>query len=115
MKLDDVLSAAKDSASVRRVFAEPVERDGVTVIAAATVSGGAGGGSGTDNEGQEGSGAGFGVGARPMGAYVLEGGRVRWQPALDVNRLITMVGIVTAAAILAGARIVKPRECSCTK
>jgi hypothetical protein len=44
-----------------RVFAEPYEKDGVTVIAAATVAGGAGGGGGHDERGQEGEGGGFGV------------------------------------------------------
>ncbi|WP_280461293.1 spore germination protein GerW family protein [Nocardia carnea] len=105
MKVDDILATAQDSMSVRRVFADPVERDGVMVITAAAVSGGAGGGTGTDEEGKEGSGGGFGVGAKPVGAYVVADGRVSWEPAVDVNRLITVAGFVTVAVTFAGLRL----------
>jgi uncharacterized spore protein YtfJ len=107
MKLEDVLTTAKDSMTVQRVFGEPIERDGTTVIAAAAISGGGGGGGGTDKDGQEGSGGGFGMGAKPVGAYVLRGGQVRWQPAIDVNRLMTVVGIVAVTSLVVGVRIAK--------
>jgi hypothetical protein len=42
------------------VFTEPYEKDGVTVIAAAIVAGGAGWWRGHDERGQEGEGGGFG-------------------------------------------------------
>ncbi|MGW0183024.1 hypothetical protein [Nocardia sp. NPDC003345] len=51
------------------------------------------------------------MGGRPVGAYVLGDGQVRWQPALDVNRAITVTGIVAAIVALAGmrdARVVAP-------
>lgn len=105
MKVEDVLTTAKDSMTVRRVFADPVERGGVTVIAAAAVSGGGGGGTGTDDAGKEGSGGGFGVGAKPVGAYVVSEGRVRWQPAVDVNRLVTVAGVVAVAMTIAALRL----------
>ena len=57
-------------ASVKRVYGEPYEKDGLTVIPAAVVGGGAGGGAGHDDKGQEGEGGGFGVSGRPAGAYV---------------------------------------------
>ncbi|MGK8557463.1 spore germination protein GerW family protein [Nocardia gipuzkoensis] len=107
MKVEDVLASAKDAMTVRRVYAEPVERDGATLIAVAAVSGGGGGGGGTDKDGQEGSGVGFGLGAKPVGVYVLRDGQVSWQPAIDVNRLITVVGVVAITALLVGARIAK--------
>src|SRR3954469_24391471 len=81
---------------VRRAY----EKEGVTVIAAAAVAGGAGGGSGTDPNGQEGEGGGFGAGARPVGAYVVKNGEVTWRPAVDANRIITMVGLVLIAYLL---------------
>ncbi|RDI68277.1 spore germination protein GerW family protein [Nocardia pseudobrasiliensis] len=109
MNLDEIFAAAKDSMTVRRVFAEPVEKDGVTVIAAATISGGVGGGGGTDGEGQEGSGGGFGVGAKPAGVYVVRDGKVSWQPAVDVNRLMTVVGVVAVTALIVGAHMAKWR------
>lgn len=105
MKVEDIVTTAKDSMTVRRVFADPVERGGVTVIAAAAVSGGGGGGTGTDDAGKEGSGGGFGAGARPVGVYVVSDGRVRWQPAVDVNRLVTVAGVVTVAMTIAALRI----------
>ena len=52
MKVTEILSAAKDAITVKRVYAEPYEKDGLTVIAAAVVSGGAGGGTGHDDKGQ---------------------------------------------------------------
>jgi len=107
MKVTDVLAAATDSMKATRVFAEPVERNGTTLIAAATVSGGSGAGEGSDNEGQQGSGGGFGLGAKPVGAFVIKDGQVNWQPAVDVNRLMLIVGIVTVTALIVGARIVR--------
>ena len=83
MKLDQLISTASDAITVRRVFAEPYERNGTTVIAAAKVRGGGGGGGGHDKDAQEGEGGGFGLAARPAGAYVIRDGRVSWQPAVD--------------------------------
>ncbi|UXA20439.1 spore germination protein GerW family protein [Mycobacterium sp. SMC-4] len=100
MKPIEVLTTAKDSMTARRVFGEAVERDGATVIPAAAVSGGGGGGAGTEADGREGSGGGFAVNGRPVGAYVISSGQVRWRPALDVNRLVTVLGVVAVAALV---------------
>jgi uncharacterized spore protein YtfJ len=100
MDLTDVLSTTKDAITVRRVFAEPYEKDGLTIIAAARVTGGAGGGTGTDPRGQQGEGAGFGASARPVGAYVIKDGQVTWRPAIDANRVIAMVGVIALAYVL---------------
>ncbi|PQP46211.1 spore germination protein GerW family protein [Mycolicibacterium austroafricanum] len=104
MKPTEVLTTVKDSMTARRVYAEPIERDGVVVIPAARVSGGGGGGSGTETDGREGSGGGFAVSAKPVGAYVIEAGRVSWRPAVDVNRLITVLGVVAVAALVTRRR-----------
>ncbi|MEA3529288.1 spore germination protein GerW family protein [Nocardia sp. CDC186] len=93
--------------TVERVYAQPVERDGTTVIAVAAVSGGGGGGSSSGQDGPAGSGVGYGLGARPVGVYVLRDGRVSWRPATDVNRLMTVVGVVAVTALLVGARIAR--------
>ncbi|WP_299445071.1 hypothetical protein [uncultured Phycicoccus sp.] len=100
MKVTEALSTTRDTLTVKRVFAEPYERDGITLIAAAAVLGGAGGGHGTDPKGQEGEGGGYAVHARPVGAYILENGRVAWRPALDLNRLLTLLGVVALAFVL---------------
>ena len=83
MAVDEILSGVRDAISVKRVFGEPYERDGVTIIPVASVSGGGGGGG--DNVGNGGSG--FGIGGRPVGAYVIRNGQVTWQPAIDVTRM----------------------------
>ncbi len=105
MKLSETMEKVRDAITVTKVFAEPYEADGVTVIPAAAVSGGAGGGSGTDDKGQPGEGGGFGVSARPVGAYVIAHGRVRWRPAVDLNRAITMGGLVLIACLLRRRRV----------
>jgi len=109
MKVAELVTTVRDAITVSRVFAEPYEKDGVTVIAAATVAGGGGGGGGHDDRGQEGEGGGFGVSARPAGAYVVKDGRVRWRPAVDVNRLFATIGAVAIAYLFTRARIEKAR------
>jgi uncharacterized spore protein YtfJ len=109
MKVAELVTTVRDAITVSRVFAEPYEQDGVTVIAAAIVAGGAGGGGGHDERGQEGEGGGFGVIARPAGAYVIKDGRVWWRPAVDVNRLFATIGAVAIAYMFTRVRIEKAR------
>jgi uncharacterized spore protein YtfJ len=86
------IAKAQDAVTVRRVYGEPYERDGVTLIPAAKVAG-AGGGDGGEgpNGAGAGSGGGFGIGARPVGAYVIRGDQVRWRPAVDVSRVVAQL------------------------
>jgi len=109
----DVMKAveqAKDAMTVKRVFGDPLEKDGVTVIPAARVQGGAGGGGGEGPEGEgRGSGSGFGLNARPAGAFVIKGDEVDWRPAVDVNKVIVGVQLVAIAGLLLARTIVKAR------
>ncbi len=97
-----------DVGTVRRVFGEPIERDGVTVIPVAAVRGGGGGGGGGGTEpganGEAASGSGFGggwgVNARPVGVYVIRGSDVSWEPARDLNRIVLGGQLVALAALL---------------
>ena len=109
MNITEVFSTVKDTVTVKRVFAEPYEKDGVTVIPAALVSGGGGGGTGHDEKGGEGEGGGVGVKGRPAGAYVIKGGEVAWRPAVDPNRMVTVVGLVLVAYLLTRPRMVRAR------
>ena len=109
MKVTEILGAAKDAITVKRVYAEPYEKDGVTVITAAVVGGGAGGGSGQDDKGQEGGGGGFGVNGRPAGAFVIKDGQVSWRPAVDPNRIVAVAGLVVIAYLLSRPRMVRAR------
>jgi uncharacterized spore protein YtfJ len=110
MKIDELIAKTKDSLEAKKVYAEPYEKDGITVIAAATLAGGSGGGTGRDEKGQEGEGGGFGLTAKPVGAYVIRDGKVRWEPAVDVNRLVATAGAVAIAALFVALRIVKAKS-----
>jgi uncharacterized spore protein YtfJ len=94
MNVDQMLKGAQDALTVRRVYGDPIERDGVLVIPAAAVSGGGGGGGDAEQNG----GGGFGLSAKPAGAYVVKGGDVSWVPAVDVNRIV--IGAQVAGIVL---------------
>lgn len=99
--VDEILEGARDAMTVGRVYGDPIEREGVTVIPAAKVGGGGGGGG---DDAQNG-GAGFGLGARPVGAYVIRGDQVTWIPAVDVSRVL-LYGL---AALLVLRSIIRRR------
>jgi uncharacterized spore protein YtfJ len=110
MDVQDVIAQARDTLTVKRVFGEPYEKDGVTVIPAARVQGGAGGGSGEDPQGQgKGSGSGFGMTARPVGAFIIRDGELSWRPAVDVNRIVLGGQLVAVAALLTVRAIIRAR------
>jgi uncharacterized spore protein YtfJ len=105
------IAQAKDSLTVKRVFGDPIEKNGVTVIPAARVQGGAGGGGGEGPQGEgRGSGSGFGVNARPVGAFVIRGDEVVWRPTIDVNRVILGGQLVALVALLVARSIAKSRS-----
>jgi uncharacterized spore protein YtfJ len=95
MKVDDLLQGAREAITVRRVYGEPIERDGVTVVPAAAVRGGGGGGG--DNE--DNGGGGFGLAARPVGAWVVRDGDVSWRPATDLTRLAAIAALALLGAL----------------
>ena len=99
------IEQARDVMSVRRVFGDPYEKNGVTVIPAAKVSGGGGGG----QDAGEAGGAGVGLDARPAGAFVIKGSDVSWLPAIDVNRIVLVGQIVLLAAILSWRSVARQR------
>ncbi len=106
--LIEMVEEAKDALTVRRVFGDPFEKDGVTVIPAARVQGGAGGG--TQKDGKNDSvGTGFGLSAKPAGVFVIRDGDVAWRPAIDVNRVILGGQLFGLAALLTVRSILKSR------
>jgi uncharacterized spore protein YtfJ len=112
MDVQSILSQARDAMTVKRVFGDPIERNGLTVIPVAKVAGGGGGGSGGGSS-EEGSGSGGGVGyglsATPAGVYVINGDDVEWEPALDLNRVILGGQIVAIALFLVIRSILRHR------
>lgn len=104
----DNIRGTRDALTVKRVFGDSYEVDGVTIIPVARVAGGAGGGGGEgtdedDNQGR-GFGGGFGMGANPIGVYEVSGGDIAWKPVVDVNRVIhgvqVLAGIIAVCATI---------------
>jgi uncharacterized spore protein YtfJ len=110
VNVEEVLSHARDSMTVSRVFGESIEKDGMTIIPVARVAGGGGGGGGQDDEGSGGSGVGYGLQAQPLGVYVIKDGKLSWQPALDVNKVILGGQIIVIIALLVLRAILKGRS-----
>lgn len=117
MEASEILEKARDTLTVRRVFGDPIEREGILVVPVARVRGGAGAGSGEGKapEGQEGPtgagrGGGWGADAKPVGVFVIANGDVRWRPAVDVNRVVLggqvalVVGMLVVRSIVLALR-----------
>jgi uncharacterized spore protein YtfJ len=94
---ESLLKGVRDALTARTVYGEPVERDGVTVIPAASVRGGGGGGGDAEGNG----GGGFGLVGRPVGAYVIRDGDVTWKPAIDPARVLLAALAALALWVLA--------------
>lgn len=102
--VQEAIARARDAVSVKRVFGEPYERGGVTVIPAARIWGGGGGG--LQNapgrkaaDGGAGFGSGFGLMGRPAGVFVIKDDTVRWQPAVDPNVILAVVVFVAIGVL----------------
>jgi uncharacterized spore protein YtfJ len=104
MNFQDALSQARELASGRLVYGEPVERGDVVVVPAARVwgVGGGGGGEGSSPESGTGSGSGLGltVSARPAGAWVIRGDSAEWKPALDTTSVVLRAQAVLIVVLL---------------
>ena len=103
MDVREVLAISRGAMSAKLVFGEPFRKDGVTVIPAARVWGGAGGGDQPKSRSAPGGhGGGFGVRAKPAGVYVVRGQKVQWMPAVDVNQIVLgcqLLGVVVLLAL----------------
>jgi uncharacterized spore protein YtfJ len=105
---EELVHGLRDAATVTRVFGDPIERDGVTIVPVATVGGGGGaGGGGTESEG--GSGGGFRVRTRPVGVYVIKNGEVSWRPAIDRTRIVVGGQLIAVIGILAWRSVARRR------
>jgi uncharacterized spore protein YtfJ len=109
-RLEEILAQASDNITVRRVYGEPYEKNGVTFIPAAAVRGGAGGGEGEREGADSGGGGGFGMTARPVGAYQIKGDEVSWVPAADTTKVIILAEVVGIVALLVFRSILKARR-----
>ncbi|SFE87255.1 hypothetical protein [Blastococcus tunisiensis] len=83
-------------------FAPPYERDGAAVITATAAR---------SHTATNGSADGFDArmaGARPMGAFVVRDGRVRWHPVIDLTRVITTAELVVGGVLVARRLAARP-------
>ncbi|MEV4105389.1 spore germination protein GerW family protein [Nonomuraea sp. NPDC049649] len=114
MDIMEIAEKSKDSANVKRVFGDPVQHGDVVVIPVAKIAygGGGGAGQGENQKGEAGSGSGlgYGVAAAPAGVFVVKEGDVRWQPAVDVNRIVVGGQIVAVVLLLTLRAIFKRRR-----
>lgn len=100
-QMEELLAGAKDTITVTRVYGEPYQSNGVTLIPAASLRGGFGGGEGEGSEDTPaGRGGGMGLSARPVGAYQIRGDKVTWVPAIDLSRVILMGQVTVIVALL---------------
>lgn len=100
MDINQALESARDGLTTHKVFGEPYQQDGVTLIPAVRLMGGGGAGNGPEGDEPQGEGGGFGMKATPAGAFVIRHGDARWQPAVDADRMISTAGIVLVMALL---------------
>ena len=108
MQIEDLLRKTREAVDIHHVFGEPYDRDGVTIIPVARITGGGGGGKGTAPRNAEtGTGIGYGFRAEPAGVYVISGGKVSWQPAVNANKVISGAFAVAIVGIVRVPRMIK--------
>lgn len=100
----DLAAQVREAATVHGVFGEPVVANGVTIVPVAVARGAGGAGGGHNAQGEDGEGGGFAMTGRPVGAYVLDGSSVRWRPAVDLDRLVSAVTVVSLLYLLTHRR-----------
>lgn len=106
----DLVTRTQDVLTVRRVFGEAIERNGVTVVPVVRFAAGGGAGSGDGGRnGSGGSGGGYGLKAIPAGVFVIRDGAVQWRPAVDVNRVVLGAQLVAIIALLTLRQYLKLR------
>jgi uncharacterized spore protein YtfJ len=105
MNVDEMLTGVRDAMTVKRVYGDPIERDGILIIPAAKEGGGGGGGGDSENNG----GGGFGITARPVGAFVVREGNVVFEPAVDVNRVVGLSVLAFIVAVWSWRSVAKAR------
>lgn len=110
MKIDDIFEGMagtlKKGFDVTRVFGEPLQVQGTTVIPVARIvlHGGGGGGEGIppgEKEKQGGGGFGFMGNVTPLGYILLSGGDARWVQIIDWAKV---TGYLTLLALILGLR-----------
>lgn len=124
-RLNRFMESLGGAASVKAVFGEPVEKDGVTIVPVARVRYGGGGGGGrgpgrtksgeAGDADQVGYGHGGGVQAAPAGYIELSGGRASYRRISDPARplvialLFPLVGALSIGIVALASRLASRR------
>ena len=98
MKLQDALDAISTNGRPAQVYSQPYQTaDGATIVAVSKVRGR------VRPSGDE-----VAVRAKPVGVFVIRGGDVKWEPAMDATP-IALIGVLTGfvAATLATVAMVR--------
>jgi hypothetical protein len=90
MDAKEILAQAHDVAAIKRVFGEPIEREGSTVVPVAAIWC-------------------FGLVVRPIGVYRIKGEEVEWQPAVDATMIALGGQLVGIVALLVLRSVLKRR------
>jgi uncharacterized spore protein YtfJ len=118
------LSARGDAFASNHIFGAPVKHGDVVVIPLGRMRGGGGGGGGgggarpgdqqeedsLDDRSQRhgsGVGTGWGMDGKATGAIVIRGDRVRFIPAVDVTRIVTVSILGMVATVVLAPRIIR--------
>ena len=101
MEPKKIVRALRDAAGCHQVYGEPVERDGVTVIPAATVIGGGGRGVSPGDADSTGTseGGGWGGIAWASGAFEVRESGVTWRRSTDYTALLIVAASIAVALI----------------
>ena len=112
--LERMMEGIGAKATVRAVFGQPIEREGVTVIPVARVRWGFGGGSGTGTDAANGTGSGTGGGGGatvdPLGHLEMRGGEATFRPILSPYpspAFLLAAGVTAAIVIRALGRLLR--------
>jgi uncharacterized spore protein YtfJ len=106
----EAIGGLSESASVDRVYGDPMTADGKTLVPVAQIAYGFGGGfgSGTGEDGAgagEGGGGGGGVRATPVGVLEVSDGETRFVRFDDRRRLALAAGVGVVLGLLLGRRL----------
>ena len=97
----------REAVRTNPVCGEPISAHGVTLVTVTRIGVGVRARLGRGPKGRAGS---SGFAGKPVGAFVLSEGTVRWQPAVDVNRLVLTLAALAAVALLTRRRAARPRS-----
>lgn len=94
------------AANAERIYGQPVERDGLTIIPVAKARYGFGGGGGK-KAGEEGSGGGGGMVLTPVGYIEIKQGESRFRSIRDPQNVVKIVAVGGAVALLTVRSVMK--------